>query len=142
MRIETVMYLPIRLLPDFFIPYSFEKKIIARKDLEEVIIRSNEAKVSFCYLIRDCNDVERDSYIKLESQPLAFDKNIDNYVRSSKLLFLPGKIRFIKAKINREYYDLHKDLILVYNGKPFRLLFKSGSYDIVQIDVLQNEWVK
>jgi hypothetical protein len=130
------------LLPDIFIPYQFKKNAISRKDLEELIAGSNEAKVSFCYLSPDCNNVERESYIKVESLAFVFDRNVDSYIHSPKLYFLPVEIKFIKSNISREYSGLHQDLTLVYKGKTLKLLFKDGTYEILQLGVIQNDWVK
>jgi hypothetical protein len=130
------------LIPDFFIPHKFSNKIVSKTDLEEILFRRNDAKVSFVYLIRDCDQSQRQSSIEKESQEFVLDKSIDAYLNSNKLFILPVELRYIISNIDREYYNLHKELTLHYREHSLRLSFSPGSLEVLQMDVLENDWIK
>lgn len=128
------------LIPDFFIPYNFTEKIIQKKDINRVFLKKRNKKISFFYLKGDCNEAERTSSIKEESLLITLDKNIDEYLQSNKIFVLPVEINYLKNGSNREYYDLHKSLVLEFRGEKIPFLFNSGYFDVLKMNVLQFDW--
>lgn len=128
------------LLPDFFIPFNFDKPIVQKKIIETALFSNLTPKGHFFYLQGDCNEEQRTALINAESLKLDLDKNVDNYLASNKTYILPVELNYLEVNINKEYYNLHRFLEIEFNHKTIKILFEPGYLQVLKLNVLQYDW--
>lgn len=128
------------LIPDFFIAHNFTNKVVTKQEIDEVIFSKAEHNISFFYLLRDCNEIDRTSSINIDCLPIYLDNDIDEYLHSNKIYVQAAEIEFIRENLNREYYDLHKSLTIKYKAKFAYLRVNKGSLGILKTRVLEYDW--
>lgn len=127
------------LLPDFFVPFKFKKKTVSILSIENAFFSKKNKEVDFISIRGDCDGAIRRSSID-ESIAVLFDRNIDEYLGSKKLNFLPVEISYLHGAASFDYLTIHKSLAFKKNSDTANFFFRSGYLDILRLDVLEYEW--
>jgi hypothetical protein len=128
------------LLPDFFIPTKFAKKVITKQDIVNTLSLDKSHDSYFFNLIRDCNEVDRQSSIERDCLSITLDTTIDEYLKSKNIYILPAEIYFIYSPFGKDYSEIHSSISLILNKKDIEINFQHRNYDIFRMDVLEHEW--